>query len=93
MRWSTKLEICVTYEIKINESKTKLFAVNGDEGDTAPLYVDGLVVEQCDKYVHLGSSFTADGCTSSAVKARVQAKMPHVLMYHSLRETTTYHLL
>ena len=74
---------CVQYGMKVNESKTKFFVINGGENDREPLRVDGLSVERCDNYVYLGSHFTADGSTSSAVKAHAVAKMSHVLKFIS----------
>lgn len=40
-------------------------------------------VEWCDKYIYLGSPFTADGCIASAVKAHATSKIAHVLKYVS----------
>ena len=74
---------CLDYGMKVNQSKTKLFAISGSETDREPLMVDGLEVKHCNSYVHLGSPFTSDGCTSSAVKAHANVKMSHVLKFVS----------
>lgn len=74
---------CNVYGTKINESKTNFFVINGRVNDSEPLVVDGLVVEHCDKYVYLGSMFTSDGSTSSAVRAHANTRMPHVLKFVS----------
>lgn len=74
---------CLDYGMKVNQSKTKFFAISGSETDREPLMVDGLEVKHCNSYVYLGSPFTSDGCTSSAVKAHANVKMSHVLKFVS----------
>ena len=76
-------DYCSEYGMEMNQSKTKFFVINGSEADFEPLVVNQLVVERCDMYVYLGSPFTSDGSTSSAVKAHANAKMPHVLKFVS----------
>lgn len=48
------------------------------------MVVNNLVIEHCDSYIYLGSPFTSDGSTSSAVKAHAKAKMCHVLTFVSI---------
>lgn len=76
-------DYCTEYGMTVNQSKTKFFVLNGGEGDAKALRVGDLVIEKCDKYIYLGSPFTADGSPSSAVKAHAIAKMPHVLKFVS----------
>ena len=45
----------------INEKKTNLMVVNGDERDKQPINVNTLSVKHCDLYIYLGSPFTSDG--------------------------------
>ena len=52
---------CNSHGMIINEAKTKIFVINGGEGDAEPLPVDGLVIDHCFSYVYLGSPFTSDG--------------------------------
>ena len=40
------------------------FVVRGDNDDNQPIMVDDVVVESCDRYIYLGSPFTADGSVS-----------------------------
>ncbi len=54
---------------------------NGEEGDKEALVRNGLVVEQCDTYVYLGSPFTSDGSVPSAIRAHTRLKMPHILKF------------
>lgn len=41
------------YNITINETKTKLFAISSTEGDSKPLSVDGLTIDHCSMYEYL----------------------------------------
>lgn len=74
---------CSEYGMEINQAKTKFFVIHGRGEDPGPLIVNDLVVEQCSKYVYLGSVFTSDGSTSSAVKEHAASRMPHVLKFVS----------
>ena len=60
-----KLEILDEYYAKngmqINESKTKLMAINGTPMDNIPFVMSNVIVKQCKKYVYLGAIFTDDG--------------------------------
>ena len=70
--------------MKVNHTKTKFFVVNGSNVEKESLLVDDLVVEWCDKYVYLGSPFTADvSFSSSAVRAHATPNIPHVLKFVS----------
>ncbi|XP_045124370.1 uncharacterized protein LOC123512192 [Portunus trituberculatus] len=63
---------CNTHEMKINVRKTKFFVVNGDDEDKQPIRIDDVVVEACDRYVYLGSPFTADGIRVSGHSLAVE---------------------
>ncbi len=76
-------EYCIEYGMRINESKTKFFVINGDRGDQSNMVVEGLKIEHCNTYIYLGSPFTSDGNVSSAVKVHAKNKMPHVLKFIS----------
>ncbi len=76
-------EFCENYGIKINQSKTKFFVINGEARDTEPLRVNGLVIDDCLSYQYLGSPFTSDGSVSSAVKIQAKEKICHVLKFVS----------
>ena len=82
-----KIEImnnyCNEYEMRINLGKTKFFVINGNGDDGEPMHVGNLIVEHCEKYIYLGSPFTADGSPTSAVKAHAVSKIPHVLKFVS----------
>ena len=76
-------QYCSVYGMKLNQSKTKFFVVNGNVLDREPLIIDELRVEHCEMYIYLGSPFTSDGSVSSAVKAHANIKMSHVLKFVS----------
>ena len=74
---------CSDYGMIVNQAKTKFMVINGNDADMQPLEMQGMVVEHCNMYVYLGSPFTSDGATSSAVKIQANMKMPHVLKFVS----------
>lgn len=74
---------CTTHGMKVNIGKTKFFVINGSEEDKRAIHVDGLTVEPCDQYIYLGSPFTADGSTTTAIKVHAQVKMCHILKFVS----------
>ncbi len=45
---------CKEYGMKINQSKTKYFVVNGNRGETDPMQANELAVELCNSCVYLG---------------------------------------
>ena len=61
----------------INESKTKLMVINGNDIDKESINVNNLVIKHCDIYTYLGSPFTSDGSISSAIRIHTQEKMAH----------------
>ncbi len=76
-------QFCGTHGMSINMNKTKFFVIHGSASDGEPMKVGGLTVEPCEQYMYLGSPFTADGSTSSAIKVHVHQKMCQVLKFVS----------
>ena len=76
-------QFCQEYGMVVNNSKTKFFVINGEDGDAEPIRVEGLVMEHCTSYVYLGSPFTSDGSVSSSVSVHAKNKLCHVLKYVS----------
>ena len=70
-------QFCTNYGMIINENKTKFMVINGSVEDRQPIAVSDLTILHCDKYIYLGSPFTADASLSTVVKTHVQEKMPH----------------
>ena len=59
---------CVSHEMVINEDKTKLMVINGNETDRGDIDFHDTVIQHCSRYVYLGSIFTADGSLISSLK-------------------------
>lgn len=74
---------CKEYGMKVNQSKTKYFVVNGNRGETDSIQANELTVEWCDSYVYLGSPFTCDGNVSHSVRLHANSKLPHALKFVS----------
>ena len=70
-------QFCIKYGMIINEHKTKLMVINGTIVDRQPISCNNLSIKHCDKYIYLGSPFTADGLLTTAIKAHAQEKMAH----------------
>ena len=76
-------QFCASHGMKINESKTNFFLINGNTSDKEAMLVDDVSVSVCDHYTYLGSTFSADGCTTTAIKLHAQNKMSHALKFVS----------
>ena len=71
-------EFCVSHGMIMNSSKTKFMAVNGDARDKEPFDIAGFIIEHCSSYVYLGSVFTSDGSTKSAIEEQYRLKVKHL---------------
>lgn len=85
--------LCDDYGMKINASKTVYFVIHGNMRGIEPFKVGDLTIESCEQYVYLGSPFTCDGSTTSAVKVHASAKMAYVSKFISFLKKTTSLLL
>src|SRR5580693_5892141 len=60
------------YDMKINIKKTKTMLVSKSNiGGTVSIVIDGLLVEQVNKFQYLGSMMTEDGRCTTEVKRRI----------------------
>lgn len=60
-------DFCATSGMVVNAGKTKFMVINGNAEDKVTFNsVEGLTVENCEKYVYLGSAFTQDGSSISS---------------------------
>lgn len=59
----------------------KVFVVNSRYVDRIPMSVDSLIVELCDYYIYLGSPFTADVSTPSAIKLHAELSICQCLKF------------
>ena len=71
------IQFCEKYGMVINEQKTKLMVINGNNTDRDSITVNRISINHCDTYTYLGSPFTSDGSLSSAVKVHAQERMVH----------------
>ena len=76
-------EYCKGYGMRVNNRKTKFFALNCTLKERAPFNIEQMTIEWCDRYTYLGSIFTSDGSLSSALAAHAEAKMCHILKFVS----------
>ena len=60
-------EFCVEYGMVINEKKTKIMVVNGEDIDRLPIHLGDVCIRHCTDYVYLGSIITEDGKLSSSI--------------------------
>ena len=70
-------DFCDTYGMRINNSKTELMVINGDEVDKAPIRIGNVVVKSCVKYVYLGCVFVESGKFLSVMEEHVSDKNKH----------------
>ena len=79
--------------MRINAGKTKFFVICGSDRDRETIKVEDLIIEQCTKYIYLGSVFTADGSVSSSVAAHAQSRVAHLNKFVSFLKTIMISLL
>ena len=65
---------CENYGMVINEKKTKLMVLLGDECDKETIRLGDVKIKHCEKYIYLGAVFTADGSTASSLKEHVKER-------------------
>ncbi len=82
-------QFCNSYGKKVNEKKTKFFAINVRDDERGPFRVGGISVAWCDRYTYLGSVFTSDGSITSAIAAHAQTRMCHILKFSSFIKKNT----
>ncbi len=66
---------CTTHGMKINNSKTKFFVINGTQDDKQQMVVDDIVAEACKRYVYLCNALyfpQASPCNGQGTKERFQ---------------------
>lgn len=58
----------------MNETKTKLMVISGDDEDRQSIPLSTITIKHCDSYVYLGAVVTADGSTASSLREHVKEK-------------------
>ena len=71
-------EYCDSHDMLMNEGKTKFMVINGSIEDKQPINLNRIVMKLCDKYVYLGSIFTACGSAAASLRAHVIDKKKHL---------------
>ena len=71
-------DFCDSHGMVINKGKTKFMVINGRESDKLPIHIGDIVIEWCYKYTYLGSVFTTDGSTRTALQEHVNAIQKHL---------------
>ena len=69
---------CEKYGMDINLKKTSFSVINKSPSDCEPLVLNGISIPYKDNYCYLGSFFTDDGKTSSAIKKHIESKMSDI---------------
>ena len=60
-KFEVLMKFCEQYRMEVNEIKTKLMVVNGNQKDREEFICMGLTVKHAESYIYLGSPFTEDG--------------------------------
>ena len=61
------MKFCQQYGMEVNELKTKLMVVNGNQKDREEFECMGITVKHAKSYIYLGSPFTEDGKLQSVI--------------------------
>ncbi len=65
---------CNEYGMIMNQKKTKLLVVNGDEQDRLPIQLGEVTIHNAQSYVYLGAVVTEDGSTASSIQKHAKDK-------------------
>ena len=65
---------CKEYGMVVNETKTKLMVINGDEEDRVTLLMGDVPIKHADSYVYLGAIIAADGSTATSIAHHAKDK-------------------
>ena len=71
-------EYCDSHDMLMNEDKTRFMVINGNTEDTQSIKLSKIVMKLCDKYVYLGSIYTACGSAAASLRAHVVDKKKHL---------------
>ena len=68
------MEFCENYGMRVNELKTKLMVINGEEKDRAEFTCKNITVKHTTKYIYLGSPFTENGSIRSVIDSHIKTR-------------------
>ena len=75
------MDFCRQSGMVINQKKTNLMVVNGNQEDREPMIFPELTVMNCEAYTYLGAIFTQDGRASSSVESHIISKKSNVMKF------------
>ena len=70
-------DYCDEYGMLVNEKKTKFMIINGSLQDRSCITIDGLTINHCNNYIHLGVIVNKNGISTS-LKAHAEEKKKHL---------------
>ena len=73
-KFTILMEFCHRYGMKVNELKTKLMVINGEERDREPFTCKDVTVKHAIKYIYLGSPFTENGSIRSVIELHLKTR-------------------
>ena len=85
---------CNEYGMIMNQKKTKLLVVNGDEQDRLPIQLGEVTIHNAQSYVYLGAVVTEDGSTALLPPSKSMRKIKSIISTSCLSfwpPTTTHH--
>ena len=71
-------DYCEEYGMVINEDKTKLLVINGDDTDRRPIQLGDVTILNAKTYVYLGAVVTEDGSTATSITEHAKEKLKSV---------------
>ena len=75
-KFEVLMKFCQQYGMEVNEIKTKLMVVNGNQKDREEFVSMGLTVKHAESYIYLGSPFTEDGKIQNVITMHLKTKTP-----------------
>ena len=69
------MEFCDKYGMKVNEIKTKLLVINGEERDRKEFTCKNVTVRHASMYIYLGSPFTENGSICSVIELHLKSRV------------------
>ena len=75
-KFEVLMKFCEQYGMEVNEIKTKLMVVNGNQKDREEFLCMGLTVKHAKSYIYLGSPFTEDGKIKTVIAMHLRTRTP-----------------
>ena len=75
LKFSILIDFCEKYGMKVNELKTRLLVINGNESDREEFTCNDITVKHASTYKYLGCPFTENGSMRSAIELHLKSRM------------------